>query len=71
MLDPIRELAMEQPNDPHGASRQRRGQEYDDPHYHDDAEVEPPDNDEIGGPRKPARRQPPRRPPPRRHYPDD
>jgi hypothetical protein len=45
-----------------------RKREYEDPHYHDDDEVLPPDDEAGRGHRLPVRRKPSRRPPPRRPY---
>ena len=50
---------------------QRRQQEFEDPHYHDDeGESVPVDDIQSRGPRPPTGRKPIRRPPPRRHYDD-
>ncbi|MCS6851348.1 MAG: hypothetical protein NZ700_09300 [Gemmataceae bacterium] len=62
---------MEHPSEP-GKPLPRRFQEYEDPHYHDDLDVEPDDTAARERGRPAPRRQPPRRrPPPRRRYPDD
>jgi hypothetical protein len=48
---------------------QRKYQEYEDPHYHDeDADLPPGEETELRTARAPGRRKAKRRPPPRRHY---
>jgi hypothetical protein len=62
---------MNEPTEPQGTPVQRRQQEFEDPHYHDDeGEVVPVDDIPARGSRLPNRRKPVRRPPPRRHYED-
>ena len=55
----------ETPADP----RPRAHKEYEDPHFHDDDEIAPVDDDQPRGLRPPPRR-PVRRPPPRRYSED-
>lgn len=57
---------MESPESPKGS---RHDSEYQDPHYHDDGDVEPPAEDEEQTNRPSVKRKLPRRmPPPRRRY---
>jgi hypothetical protein len=66
-----RELYMSEPSaNPGGFVPQRKVQDYEDPHYHDD-EGEVVLNDDVErASRPPSSRNKPRRPPPRRHYED-
>ena len=61
--------AHEQPSGP----RPWPGQEFEDPHYHDDEEAgaAPPADDEHPGRHRPRPRKPPRKLPRKRRYPDD
>jgi hypothetical protein len=59
--------ALESPSDP----RQQRFKEYEDPHFHNDDEVEPIGEEQRHGHHPPHGKQPKRRPlPRRRHYED-
>jgi hypothetical protein len=61
---------MENRSDTPDKPRPRQFKEYEDPHFHDDIEVVPPDDERAEG-RQPAKRKPTRRPPSRRHYYED
>src|SRR5262245_42616635 len=64
-----RDPAMSEPQEHPPDSRLRRHKEYEDPHFHDDAEVAPLDEAEEGqGHRLPGRRKNTHKPPTRRRY---
>lgn len=67
----IREWTMENPTENPG-DRQRWKKEYEDPHFHDDADFEQPSDSQVDKPRQPPSRKPSRRmPPPRRRFDED